>query len=232
MLLPTVVRSPLDGLAAATLPWVVAPLLTGRVGWRQAAASAAWLGLAGVGSPTWAAAAFVAGLVAALPRSRAHVAPALLWLVLAAVSSAWWVSAAAWEHVHARDLSALLSGDGLGQALVDVVGRPGLAIGLVIVVALGPLLLTVSALLLRPQGADLFFIAVLGGAALVAGAAWLGGWVLPVFGSSATSPPATVVGPVLGWLALTGLVAWTPLVTTVEDHVRSSTGVVDPVGQS
>ena len=64
----------------------------------------------------------------------------------------------------------------------------------------------------------------------MAGAAWLGGWVLPVFGSSATSPPATVVGPVLGWLALTGLVAWTPLVTTVEDHLRSSTGWWIPSG--
>jgi arabinofuranan 3-O-arabinosyltransferase len=34
VLVPTLVRSPLDGLAAATLPWIVAPLLTRSPGWR------------------------------------------------------------------------------------------------------------------------------------------------------------------------------------------------------
>ena len=74
VLLPTVVRSPNDGLAAATLPWVVAPLLVRRAGWRSAAGSAVWLGLAGFGAAGWALAALVVGAVAAVPRRRADVA--------------------------------------------------------------------------------------------------------------------------------------------------------------
>jgi arabinofuranan 3-O-arabinosyltransferase len=218
VLIPTVVRSPLDGLAAATLPWIVAPLLTGQVGWRRAATSAVWLGLAGVGSPSWAAAALVAGFVAAIPRSRDQVVRAVWWLLFAAMSCAWWLAAFAWEHVHARDVSALLGGDSLREA----VGLPDLAIALAILVALGPLLVTVTALLLRPAGTDLVFIAGLAGAALVVGTAWFGGWDLPLFASSATDPPSTVAGPVLGWLALAALVAWTPLAGPVGDLLESS----------
>ena len=63
MLVPSLVRSPLEGLAAATLPWAVAPLLSRHpLTWPRAAGSAAWLGLAGVGGHYWAAAAVVAGL--------------------------------------------------------------------------------------------------------------------------------------------------------------------------
>lgn len=220
VLVPTLVRSPLDGLAAATLPWIVAPLLAGRVGWRGAAMSAAWLGLAGVGSFSWAAAAVVAGLVAAIPRSRQEVAGALRWLVLAAVSCAWWVSAFAWEARHGHDMSALLHAEDLRGAVADAVGRPDLAIPLVLLVTLGPVVVTLSTLLLRPAGADLVFVAGLSGAALVLGAAWLGGWDLPVFASAAADRPASVLAPVLGWLALAALVSWTPLVGLFGHRLR------------
>lgn len=231
VLVPTVVRSPLDGIAAATLPWVVAPLLTRGVGWRRAATSAAWLGLAGVGSPSWAAAALVAGLAAAIPRSRDQVVPALRWLVLAAVSCAWWVSAFVWETLHARDVSALLGGDDLRRDVADAVGRPDLALPLVLLVALGPLLVTVTALLLRPPGADLVFLAALGGAALVVAAVWLGGWDIPVFASFAADRPTSIVAPVSGWLALTGLVAWTPLAGPLGERLHSSAQWRLPAGR-
>ena len=223
VLVPTLVRSPLDGLAAATLPWIVAPLLARSPGWRPAAISAAWLGLAGVGSPYWAVVAFGAGLVAAAPRTRAGIVPALRWLALAAIASAWWIAAFTWEYAHAHDVSGLLDGAGLHDALSDAVGRPDLALSLLILGAVGPLLVSVSALVLRSPGADRVLVAGLCGAAVVVTALWLGGWAPPVFAPTGNDPPAAVLGPVLGWLSLSGLVAWTPLAEQLGSRIQLRT---------
>src|SRR6478609_5021675 len=104
----TVVDSPTDGLAVSVLPWVVAPLLLRTPGWRPVLVSAAFVGIAGVGSAPWAFAAFGAGLVAALPSGRADVPRFLRWLVLAGAASAWWIVLAVWSAVHAVDVSGLV----------------------------------------------------------------------------------------------------------------------------
>ncbi|GEP32860.1 hypothetical protein NSZ01_06280 [Nocardioides szechwanensis] len=208
-----VLRSPTDGLAAAALPWVVGPLLVRGLGWRPAAAAAAWIGLAGFGSPGWAFAALLAGLVAGAVRARGRLLAAARFVVLAAAASAWWVAAYVWEHDRARDVSALVGEPGLGEALAQGVGRPGLAPVLLVAVAAGPLLAVAAALALRAQGTERGFVGGLAAASVVAVTAWaFVGDELPVLAPTGEDPTHAVLAPVLGWLSVAALVAWTPLI--------------------
>ena len=123
VLVTTVQHAPGDGLVVALLPWVLAPLVRGADGWRAAAASAAWLGLAGAGTPPWALAALAAGLVTAIATSRRPGGTRQLarWSVLAVLSSAWWVVAYVWEASYATDMTGLAATrpdvDGIADAL-------------------------------------------------------------------------------------------------------------------
>ena len=233
VLVPTLVQSPMDGLAAATLPWIVAPLLNGGLGWRQAAASASWVGLAGVGSPYWAIGALGAGAAAALPPSRSDVVAALRCLVLALAASAWWITALAWEGKHAQDVSALTGGPGLREPVAEALDRPGLSLVLLLLVAVGPMFVSLTAVLLRDVVVNRRFI----GALLVAGAVVLvivltGAWTPPVFAPVGSEPVAGVVGPVLGWFSLCGLVAWTPLGRHLLSRIRFADLGGFPAGRS
>ena len=222
VLVPTLVSSPTDGLAAATLPWVVAPLLLHGRAWRPALASAVWVGVAGVGSPAWALAALGAGMIAALPQARSEVVGALRWLVLAAAASAWWIVLLIWETTHTVDVSALVRG-GLRDAAAASLGRPGLPVVMLLVVAAGPLLAALAALLLRSPGLRYRFVLVLVTVSLALGlAAWVGDWRLPVAAPFAGETPALIAGPILGWLALAGAVAWCPLVDDLRERLRSA----------
>lgn len=218
VLVPTLVRSPTDGLAAAVLPWVVAPLLVHGTGWRPALVSAAWLGLAGVGSPVWAAAALGAGLVAALPRTGSHVVGLLRWLLLASVASAWWVVLLVWERRHAVDVAALVD-TGLREAAAVAVGRTDSSLALLVTLTVGPLLVAALALGLRVHRLERRFVAgllALSGTVLLA---LVAGWQPPLAAPIGGEDPAGVVGPLLGWLGLAGLVAWCPLVDDLRDRL-------------
>ncbi len=222
VLVSALVTSPLDGLAAATLPWIVTPLLTRAPGWGPAAASAAWLGLAGVGSPYWALAALGAGIAAAAPRSRREVVPALVWLMLAAVSCSWWIAALIWETRHAPDVSGLIGETTLRETMTEAVGRPDLPLVLLIGAALGPFVVAVSALALRLAGVDPVFVGgLLAAGVLALAVVWLGGWVPPVVAPAAGDPVAGIVGPVFGWFSLCGLVGWSPLVRHLAARLRA-----------
>ncbi len=219
VLVPTSVLSPVDALAAATLPWVVAPLFGPGRGWRAAAASAAWLGLAGVGSAGWAVAAFVVGGLAVVPRRRADLALAWRWLVLAAAASAWWWFLLVWETRHTVDVAAL-SADTLRAQVAAAVGRTDLALLLLVAVVAGSLVIAVGALALRSPQLERFFVA----ASLVVVAAvvllvWVGDWRPHVPAPASGVLPAGLVSPALGVLGLAGLVAWCPLVEDLRSRL-------------
>lgn len=219
VLLPTTVRSPNDGLAAATLPWIVAPLLVRRGGWRSAAGSAVWLGLAGVGAAGWALAALAVGVLAAVPRRRADVGLAVRWSVLAVAASAWWLVALVWEIRHAVDVSALTATP-LRTEAAAVIGRPAVGVLVLAAIVAGPLVVAGGALLLRSPRLERFFVA----AALVLVAAvgllgWVGEWRPFVPAPVAGDLPAGLAAPLLGVLALAGLVAWCPLVADLTDRI-------------
>lgn len=221
VLVPTLVRSPTDGLAAATLPWVVAPLLLHGLGWRPALASAAWLGLAGFGSPGWAVAALGAGIVAALTRGRADLLLFLRWLLLAGAASAWWIALRVWEGRHVVDVSALVDHD-LRETAASAVGRVDPSWVLLLAVTGGPVVVAVGALCLRGVARlERRFVAVLLGlSVVVAAVVWVADWHPPLAAPLGGEAPASPVGPLLAWLGLCGLVAWCPLV----DHLRDRVG--------
>lgn len=217
----TVLHSPGDGLTVAVLPWVLTPLVRGADGWRAAAASAAWLGLAGAGTPAWAVAALAAGVVTAVATARRPGGARQLarWSVLAVVSSAWWVAAYVWEASYATSVTGLTT-DLDAAGLAEASGLTSTATALTVVLLLAPLAVAVSALALRVGRAR----AVVGALLLLVGVATLvgvvsGGWPewLPVPASAATATdsvpaPWAVLGGLLG---LAALLAWTPLV----DHL-------------
>lgn len=216
VLVPVLVRSPLDGLAAAALPWIVAPLVGPRpLRWTASAGSAAWIGLAGVGSPYWAAAALVAGLVAVLPRlRRRELVPVFVWVVMTAAAAVWWIALAVWELTYARDVTALLPDAEVRDLVVDAFGT-GMPIPFPVLVAvtLGPLAVVAVVLAMRPPGADLFLVAGLTTIALGGLVAWgTGLWEPAAVAPAAGEPAAGVLGPCLGLVGLAALVAWTPLV--------------------
>lgn len=222
VLVTTVQHAPGDGLVVALLPWVLAPLVRGTDGWRASAASAAWLGLAGAGTPPWALAALAAGLVTALATSRRPGGTRQLarWTVLAVLSSAWWMAAYVWEASYATDLAGLAATRLSADRVAATLGLPTTATVLTVLLLLGPLAVAVSALALR-VGRDRAVVAALLGLSAVAAVVGVvgGGWPawLPVPAGTARASdvvpaPWTILG---GWLALAALVAWTPLV----DHL-------------
>ena len=222
VLVTTVQHAPGDSLVVALLPWVLVPLVRRADGWRAAAASAAWLGLAGAGTPPWALAALAAGLVTAVATSRRPGGTRQLarWSVLAALSSAWWVVAYVWEASYATDLTGLAATRLAVNGIADTLGLPTTAPVLTALLLLGPVAVAVSALALR-VGRDRAVVAallVLSAVAALVGVVG-GGWPawLPVPAGTARATdavpaPWTILG---GWLALAALVAWTPLV----DHL-------------
>lgn len=221
----TVLHSPGDGLTLALLPWVLTPLVRGADGWRAAAASAAWLGLAGAGTPPWALTALAAGLVTAVATARRPGGARQLgrWSVLALVSSAWWVAAYVWEASYATSVTGLTT-DLDAAGLAEAAGLTSTATALTVVLLLAPLAVAVSALALRVGRAR----AVVGALLLLVGVATLvgvisGGWPewLPVPASAATATdtvpaPWAVLGGLLG---LSALLAWTPLVDHLIDRL-------------
>lgn len=219
VLVTTVLHSPLDGLVVALLPWVLVPLARREVGWRPAARSAAWLGLAGTGTAPWALAALLAGVVAAAATARhpGGIRQLLRWSLLAATASAWWLVAYAWEIVNATDLTGLAAPEPSVAMLGQALGLPSATPVWLFVLVLAPAAVAVGALALR-VGADRVIVGALLAMSLVAGVvgAAYGGWPawLPVPASAATatdSVPAPWVA-VVAWVALAGLLAWPPLV--------------------
>lgn len=219
VLVPTMVHSPSDGLAAATLPWVVAPLLARRHGWWPAAVSAAWVGVAGVGSAGWAFAALAAGLIAAVPHRRADLGQALRWLVLAAAASVWWVAARVWETAHTVDVAPLTVGT-LRAEVADAVGRPDVALLVLVAIVGGPLVVAGGALAVRAPRLERFFVGVsLLVVAAVALLGWVGDWRPHVPAPVAGDVAAGLAAPTLGLLGLAGLVAWCPMVADLRSRL-------------
>lgn len=235
VLVTTLVRAPGDGLAVAVVPWVLTPLLGARVGWRAAARSAAWLGLAGAGSPHWALAALGAGLAAAAAGSRRPGGVRLLvsWSVLAAAASAWWVAAYVWEASYATDVGGLLDQDPDLGVVGTALGLPDAA-WVSAVVLLAPLVVAGAALVLRVDGdrAVVVGLLVLSFALAVVPGAWPS--LLPVPASSVVSTDG-VPAPWLVVVALVGLaalLAWTPAVDHVATRLPQWTRPGAPTAQS
>jgi arabinofuranan 3-O-arabinosyltransferase len=221
VLVTTVQHSPGDALVVAVLPWLLVPLVRREDGWRAAARSSVWLGLAGAGTPPWALAALAAGAVAAVATSRRPRGAGQLvrWSVLAVASSSWWVAAYVWEAAYATDVSGLSRTEPSTSALADSLGLPGGGWWAVLV-ALAPLAVAGCAIVLRVAG-DLAVagaLLALAGAAVVLGVV-SGGWPawlpLPASAATATESVATPWVVLAGWVGLAALLAWTPLV----DHL-------------
>lgn len=241
VLVTTVQHSPGDGLVVALLPWVLGPLVRREDGWRAAARSSAWLGLAGAGTPPWAVAALVAGLVAAVVTSRRPrgVRQLLRWSVLAAVSSSWWIAAFVWEATYATDVAGLSRTELSATALTDALGLPGSGSWWAVLVMLAPLAVVALALAFRVAG-DLVLVGALLALAAVAAVlgAVSGGWPvwlpLPASAATATDAVPTPWAVLAGWVSLAALLAWTPLVDHLlarlpragASHPSRDTGVV------
>ena len=223
---PALIRSPLDGLSAATLPWVLAPLVAPRrVGWMAAVSSAAWIGVAGFGSVAWAGAALGAGVLGAVARARRDGPGVLVrWLVPATLASVGWGAVAAWEGAHVRDVSGLLPDRSVHATLNDLLGGElPLPFALVVLFVVGPAAVAGLAVWVRPADCDPFLVSALAGGGVFVAAAWATDLVaFPVFAPAAGDPPTSVVGPALGWIALAALVAWVPLVTDLAPRVVTS----------
>ena len=215
VLVATTASSTTDGLVIALLPWVVAPILRGDRGWLGAAKSAAWLGLAGSGSPAWAAAAVTAGVLAALPRSRDDLPQFGRWLLLAVLASAWWVAAVVWESRYAVDLSDLVTQESRGAGLRVAIGGVTWSLPWVLLALVGPVVVASAALVLR-AACDRFLVAgLLVTAALGAYVLPDAGGLIPALGPGAASAANGPWGPLLAWVWLAGLVAWRPVVDEV-----------------
>jgi arabinofuranan 3-O-arabinosyltransferase len=221
VLVTTVQHSPGDALVVAVLPWVLVPLVRREDGWRAAARSSVWLGLAGAGTPPWALAALAAGAVAAVATSRRPRGTRQLvrWSVLAVVSSSWWIVAYVWEAAYATDLSGLARTGLSTSALADSLGLPGRGWWAVLVL-LAPVAVAGCAIAFRVAG-DLAVagaLLALAGAAIVLGAAsgeWPAWLPLPASAATVTDALATPWVVLAGWVGLAALLAWTPLV----DHL-------------
>lgn len=229
LMVTTVVADPLDGFAIAAMPWVLAPLVGTRRGWRAAAASAAWLAAVGVADPLWAASVLAAGAVAALPRDWPSVAQLARWLLLALPASAWWMVAAWWEYRHGPELSGLAPSRPVDVLFGTAVGWPDMALPPLVLVAGGPVLVAGYALALRVHGARRV---VVGGLLLLSGLVGVlvltGAWVPPVRTIDVGDRFSDALGPLLALVWLAGLVAWTPLVAHLRPRLRSPM-VSDPL---
>lgn len=226
VLVTTVQHSPGDGLVVALLPWVLGPLVRREDGWRAAAWSAVWLGLAGAGTPPWAVAALAAGVVTAVVTSRRPRGgrQLLRWSVLALASSSWWIAAYAWEAAYATDVAGLAPTDLSTTLLAEALGLPGGGAWWAVVLMLAPSAVVVLAFALRAPG-DLVpagALLALAAAAAVLGAV-TGGWPawlpLPASVASATDTVQTPWAVLAAWVGLAALLAWTPLVEHLSDRV-------------
>ncbi len=233
VLVTTVQHAPGDGLVVALLPWVLEPLVRRGDGWRAAAASAGWLGLAGAGTPAWALAALAAGSVAAVATSRrpGGARQAVRWAVLAAVSSAWWVLARLWEASYATAVTGIVPTDLSVDGLADSLGLPAASTAVTVLLLLAPLAVSAAGVGLR-VGRDAPVVGSLVGLALAAALLGLvaGGWPawLPVAagvagGTDTVPTPWAVLG---GWLALAALVAWTPVVDELQARLPRTWAVL------
>jgi arabinofuranan 3-O-arabinosyltransferase len=143
------------------------------------------------------------------------------WSLLAVAASAWWIVAYAWEVAYAVDVTGLAEPPSV-VALGEALGLPSAEPGWILLLALAPAAVAVGALVLR-VGADRVLVGALltmSLAAVTLGAI-VRGWPawLPVPASAATATD-TVPAPwviVVAWVALAGLLAWSPVV----DHLWS-----------
>jgi arabinofuranan 3-O-arabinosyltransferase len=235
----TVQHSPGDALVVALLPWVLVPIVRREDGWRAAARSSVWLGLAGAGTPPWALAVLAAGAVAAVVASRRPqgTRQLLRWTVLALASSSWWISAYAWEATYATDVSGLVRSELSTEALTDSLGLPGGGSWWAVLVMLAPLAVVGCALALRVAG-DLAVagaLLVLAGAAVVLGAAsdgWPAWLPLPASAVTATDAVATPWVVLAGWAGVAALLAWTPLVDHVMARLPGVVATRQPSGET
>lgn len=230
VLVTTGVDAPLDALVAALLPWVLLPVVRGDRGWRGAARSAAWLGPCVVGAPAWGFALLLsAGLTAAVVW-RSAVGQLLRWVLLAVSAVAAWAAVAVWEARHATAVTSLLpdpdARDLLGQAL----GHPSWGVVWLLLVAIGPVLVVVSASVLGvgptvartdgaagPAGPSVRAVLV---ALLAVGALPLLGLLvglrLPVTAVAAAAGAPALLAPSLVVWGVAAVLAWRPVV----DHLR------------
>lgn len=217
VLLAAAVSAPLNGLVAASLPWLVVPLLGEDRGWRAAASSAACVGLAGVATPAWALTTLVAGALVAAPRSRRDVGQFARWLLLAVLASAWWLAALIWELRYAADLTALARASGREEGLRAALGAQDWPTVWLVLVLLGPVAVAVGSLVLR-VGRHRLVVGNLVAAAAVT--AFLPvDWQLPVLGITTGAATAGSWGPLLTWVWLAGLLAWCPVVEELRGRV-------------
>lgn len=225
LVVATAARHPLDGIAAASLPWAIHPLMKDRVGWRPAAASALWVGVAGFGSPPWAFAVMLSGLITAVLLARSDVRQTLRWVAVAVPASGWWVFLAVWESVHGTDIAALFPDRTLTSHLASAIGFIHLTTPVVIVVAVAPLGVVAASMLLRPPGNDTALVGALAGVSMLTAALLASGaWVLPTFASGGPSERGLLLGPSLSLLALACLLAWVPVVRCVSERMGATTG--------
>ena len=230
VLLATLSGSPADSLVAAALPWIAAPLVSGATGWRPAATSAAWLGVAGVGSAHWAVAAALVGMVAAAPLVRTHAAQLGRWLLLAVLASAWWVAMLVWERSHATDVTGLLTDTDTRDLVSEALGAAGWSLGWLLVAAAAPLVIATAALALRAGGRGRPLTIGLLGLSALAIAAHLG-LELPVIAADVSDGAPNPLSPVLAWLALAALVSWAPLVEQLHSRLPERVEVPGSVRQ-
>lgn len=229
VLVTTVLRSPGDALVVALLPWVLTPIVRGGTGWRAAASSAVWLGLAGAGTPQWALAALLAGMVAAGTTARRVGGPRQFaqWLVMACAASAWWIAAYVWEVRHATDVTALVADNMTVGALGDALGLQSLPGVWLSVLVLAPAAVAVGALVLRVGDPPLIGAILMLSLVVVVTGAVSDGWpewlAVPTSAATAYDTLPTPWVAVLAWVALAGLVAWAPVVDHVWSQVSGET---------
>lgn len=220
VLVATLLGSPLDGLAVAVLPWVLIPVLKGRRGWAAAAASTAWVGLAGMAHPLWAGTVLATGLLVVLVRARHEPAETGRWAVMAAIASAWWLAAAVWEIGRAPDGADLLAPTSFLAGLREALGLPGAGSPWVVLAGAGLVLLPLAALGLRvpglPRSSVVLLVAGVLGLVL-----WGGGWALPPLSLAPASSPPALLAPPLAVLAVAALLAWSSLAHHLLDGVRA-----------
>ena len=248
----TVVVSAQDAVAAAALPWVLAPLLAadaaqGR-GWRRSAVTAARsalpLAAVGLAQPVWALLVLAAGLVAAVARLHRRSSLVAWWLLLASVASSWWVAVLVWRARWAPPnplVADVAPADRVGDLLVPA--WPVTLAVLLVPLGLVVLALTVRARAARPaQVVPLLLLAAAAAGALLVGPEPLVREGLPAgvdgTASDALLAPAALLA-LLGATTLPGLAAaasgrsWSPMVEHPGEALRRlvlAAGAVGAVG--
>lgn len=207
VLVATGVDAPLDGLVAALLPWVLLPVVRRDRGWTGAARSAAWLGLAGVGTPVWSLAVLAPGLLAAVVVWRRNLRQLLRWVLLAALASGWWCAVAVWEGRRATVVTDVLPDADLRLQVAQALGRPAWSLAWLLLLALAPAAVAVAGLVAtrgRPERLLVAGLLVLGALSAAAG---LSGAV-PVLAPAALGGPPAVLAPALALWSAAAVLSW------------------------